>query len=63
MKDTKDILKRAMKNGFDLSFIVNYNEKKIFQGLYDFLVAEHFYCSMDNNTIYVGQIKKKTQQR
>jgi hypothetical protein len=53
-RDTKDILKRAMKNGFDLSFVIKYDEKKIFQGLYDFLVDEKFYCSMDGSVIYVG---------
>ena len=54
MKDTKLILKRAMKHGFDLSFIRNYNEKKIIQGLYDFLITNHYYCSLENGVVYVG---------
>jgi len=54
MKETKDILKRAMKHGFDLSFIENYNEKRILQGLYDYLVRNHYYCSMEDGVIYVG---------
>lgn len=54
MKETKDILKRAMKHGFDLSFIENFNEKKVLQGLYDYLIRNHYYCSMEDGIIYVG---------
>ena len=54
MKDTKDILRRAMKHGFDLSFIENYNEKRVMQGLYHYLVKNHYYCSMEDGVIYVG---------
>ena len=54
MRDLKDILRRAMKNGFDLSFIKNYNQREIFQGLYDYLIKNHYYCSMENDIIYVG---------
>ena len=54
MRDKKSILKRAMKNGFDLSFIKNYNEKKVLQGLYDFLIMNRYYCSMEDGIIYVG---------
>lgn len=50
----KDVIKRAIKNGFDLSFIENYNEKKVFQGLYDFLIMNKYYCSMQDGVIYVG---------
>jgi hypothetical protein len=54
MRDLKDIIRRAVKNGFDLSFIKNYDEKAILQGLYDFLVKNKYYCSMDGDVIYVG---------
>ena len=54
MRDMKDIIKRAIKNGFDLSFVENYNERKITQGLYDYLVRQKYYCSMEGNVIYVG---------
>jgi len=54
MKDMKDVIRRAIKNGFDLSFIENYNERKITQGLYDYLVRQKYYCSMEDNVIYVG---------
>lgn len=54
MRDLKDIIRRAVKNGFDLSFVKNYDEKAILQGLYDFLVKNKYYCSMDGDVIYVG---------
>jgi len=54
MKNLKDILRRAVSNGFDLSFVENYNEKKTIQGLYDYLVKNHYYCSMEDGVIYVG---------
>mgnify|MGYP001319677727 FL=1 len=54
MKDLKDILRRSVKNGFDLSFVKDYNEKKIFQDLYEYLIKNYYYCSMENGVIYVG---------
>ena len=43
-----------MKNGFDLSFVKNYNQREVFQGLYDYLIKNHYYCSMEEDIIYVG---------
>ena len=54
MTNLKKIIKRAMKHGFDLSFIENYNEKTIFQGLYEYLLKNKYYCSMEDGVIYVG---------
>ena len=54
MKNLKSIIRRAIDNGFDLSFVKNYDEKVLLQGLYDFLVKNKYYCSMDGNVIYVG---------
>ena len=54
MRDLKDILKRSIKNGFDLSFAEKHGDKKLLQGLYDYLVRNHYYCSMEDGTIYVG---------
>lgn len=54
MKNLKNILKRSVKNGFDLSFVQNYNEKKLLQGVYEFLVKNHYYCSMEDDVVYVG---------
>lgn len=54
MKDLKSILKRSVKNGFDLSFVENYNEKAILQGLYEFLIKNHYFCSMHDGVVCVG---------
>lgn len=54
MRNLKSIIRRAIDNGFDLSFVKNYNEKALLQGLYDFLVKNKYYCSMDGDVIYVG---------
>lgn len=54
MTNLKKIIKRAMKHGFDLSFIKNYNERTIFQGLYEYLLKNKYYCSMEDGVIYVG---------
>ena len=54
MIDLKEILRRSVKNGFDLSFVKNYNEKKLLQGLYDFLIKSHYFCSMEDGIVYVG---------
>tara|TARA_R100000030_G_scaffold5869_1_gene3982 strand:- start:13 stop:384 length:372 start_codon:yes stop_codon:yes gene_type:complete len=54
MDDLKDILRRSVKNGFDLSFVKDYNEKTVLQSLYEYLVKNFYYCSMENNVLYVG---------
>ena len=54
MKDLKDILRRSVKNGFDLSFAKTYNDKKLLQALYDYLVKNYYFCSMENGIVYVG---------
>lgn len=54
MRDLKNIIRRAIDNGFDLSFVKNYDEKQLLQGLYDFLVKNKYYCSMDGDVIFVG---------
>jgi len=54
MRNLKDILRRSVKNGFDLSFAKNHNDKKLLQGLYDYLVKNHYFCSMDDGIVYVG---------
>ena len=54
MKDLKDILRRSVKNGFDLSFVKDYNERELLQGLYDYLIRNYYYCSMEDGVIYIG---------
>ena len=54
MKDLKDILKRSIKSGFDLSFAKTYSDKKLLQELYNYLVKNHYFCSMEDGVVYVG---------
>jgi len=54
MSNLKDILKRAIKNGFDLSYIPNYRPRTFRNGLYDYLVESKFYCYMEDERIFVG---------
>ena len=54
MSSVKVILKRALKHGFDLSSIPNYNPKKFKDGLYDHLVKMHFIVFEEEASIIVG---------
>ena len=54
MKDLKDILRRSVKNGFNLDFAEKHSDKVLLQKLYDFLVKNHYYCSMEDGIVYVG---------
>lgn len=50
----KNILERAIKNGFDLSGIENYNEKLFINKLYDYLVKNKYFCMLEENMIIVA---------
>ena len=54
MSNLKNILRRAIKNGFDLSYIPNYRPRTFRNGLYDYLVESTFYCYMEEERIFVG---------
>ena len=54
MKDLKDILRRSIKSGFDLSFAEKQSDKRLLQGLYDYLIKNQYYCSMEDGIVYVG---------
>ena len=54
MSNLKKILRRAIKHGFDLSYIPNYRPKIFRAGLYDFLVENNFFCFMEGEKILVG---------
>ena len=54
MKSLKDILRRSVKNGFNLDFAEKRSDKVLLQNLYDFLVKNHYYCSMEDGVVYVG---------
>lgn len=54
MTNLKKILRRAIKHGFDLSYIPNYRPKAFRSGLYEFLVESKFFCFMEDDKILVG---------
>ena len=54
MKDLKDILRRSIKSGFDLSLAEKQSDKRLLQGLYDYLIKNQYYCSMEDGIVYVG---------
>ena len=54
MSNLKNVLKRAIKNGFDLSYIPNYNPKHFRNELYQYLVQNNFFCFMEDEKIFVG---------
>tara|TARA_Y100000114_G_scaffold49778_1_gene45455 strand:+ start:10384 stop:10761 length:378 start_codon:yes stop_codon:yes gene_type:complete len=54
MSSVKVILKRALKHGFDLTSIPDYNPKKFKNGLFDHLVSMHFIVYEDDGALLVG---------
>ena len=54
MSNLRNTLKRAIKNGFDLSYIPNYRPKTFRNGLYEYLVESKFFCYMEDEKIFVG---------
>ena len=53
-KSIKSILKRAMKNGFDLSSIRNYDPNLFMKKLYSYLVSQKYFCFDEGDTIIVS---------
>ena len=49
-----NIIKRSLKNGFNLSSIPNYNPKGFRDGLYDYLLSKHYSVSEEEGILYVG---------
>ena len=54
MSSVKAILKRALKHGFDLTSIPNFNPMKFKNGLFDHLVDMHFIVYEDDGVLLVG---------
>lgn len=54
MSETKAIIRRAIKSGFDLSAIPNYSPKKFKSDLWDYLVEQKFFVTEDAGFIVVG---------
>ena len=50
----KRIIKRAMKHGFDLSAIPNYNPTEFKNGLFEYLVKMHFTVFEEEGALYIG---------
>lgn len=53
-KNIKSILKRALKNGFDLSSIENYNPKLFMNKLYTYLVGKKYFCFEEEDYVVVS---------
>jgi len=53
-KNIKSILKRALKNGFDLSSIENYNPKLFMNKLYTYLVGKKYFCFEEEDYVIVS---------
>ena len=54
MKQVKTILKRAIKHGFDLSGIKNYNLEEFKDGLFEYLVENKYYVFEEDESLFVG---------
>ena len=54
MSSVKLILKRALKHGFDLTSIPDYNPEKFKSGLFDHLVKMHFVVYEEDDAMLVG---------
>lgn len=54
MSETKSIIKRAIKSGFDLSAIPNYSPKKFKSDLWDYLVKQQLFLTEEDGFIVVG---------
>jgi len=54
MSNLKAIIRKAIKHGFDLSGIPDYNPVKFKNGLYDHLVENHYVVFEELGVLYVG---------
>ena len=53
-KKVQNILKRALKNGFDLSAIQNYDPVTFMKKLYAYLVSQKYFCFDEGDAIVVS---------
>ena len=54
MSEAKRILRRALKDGFNLSSLPNYKPDTFKRNLYDYLVSKHYLVCEENEKILVG---------
>ncbi len=50
----KNTIRRALKHGFDLSQIPNYTPNKFRNGLYDYLVGQHYAVFEEEGVLIIG---------
>tara|TARA_B100000900_G_C20529056_1_gene695523 strand:- start:435 stop:800 length:366 start_codon:yes stop_codon:yes gene_type:complete len=50
----RETIRRAIKHGFDLSSIPNYTPNKFRNGLYDYLIKNHYAVFEEEGVIIVG---------
>jgi hypothetical protein len=53
------IIRRALKNGFDLSTIKNFSPKIFHDKLYTYLVDKKYFCFSEDNIIVVSDLHLK----
>jgi len=53
-RKVKDIIRRALKNGFDLSTILNYEPKLFKNKLYMYLIQKKYFCFEEEDVIVVS---------
>ncbi len=53
-RKAKGIIQRALKNGFDLSTIKNYDQKLFLDKIYTYLVDKKYFCFAEENIIVVS---------
>ena len=53
-KEMNNILKRALKEGFDLAGLPDYTPRGFIDSLYDHLVKNHYVVHEENCVMYVG---------
>ena len=53
-RKVKGIIRRALKSGFDLSTIKNYDPKLFHDKIYSYLVDRKYFCFSEDNVIVVS---------
>ena len=53
-RKAKGIIRRALRNGFDLSTIKNYDPKLFLDKMYTYLVEKKYFCFAEENVLVVS---------
>ena len=54
MKEINNILKRAIREGFDLSTLPNYSPESFTNSLYDYFLEKKYSITEEDGVLYVG---------